>query len=158
MSEFKCGTCQHSTLGGISNSMWCEDCGPSYNLWQPLNAMPMPSAPTASATTPVETDPLGRDQHQPGAKLDAGKVRLGLVLGDFSRALVEVGKVGTYGAQKYTDGGWLTVPNGPARYRDAHLRHMLATVPNDSDTGLSHLAHAAWNALAELELHLRAQQ
>jgi len=84
-------------------------------------------------------------------------VRLGLVLGAFANALVEVGKVGTYGAQKYTDNGWLDVPNGEARYTDALLRHIFAETnePNDPDTDLRHAAHAAWNALARLELMIR---
>lgn len=105
----------------------------------------------------VEQDPLGKHQHETGAKLDAGKVRLGLVLGAFSNALVEVGKVGTYGAQKYTDNGWLDVPKGKARYTDALLRHIFAEAneSHDPDTNLHHAAHAAWNALARLELILR---
>ena len=34
-----------------------------------------------------------------GVKLDEGKNRLGLILGGFSRALWEVGRVGTFGAK-----------------------------------------------------------
>ena len=52
-----------------------------------------------------ESDPTGRQPNDAGAKLDAGKNRLGLVLGGFSSALQEVGKVGTYGAKKYSDNG-----------------------------------------------------
>lgn len=105
-----------------------------------------------------ESDPTGRDQHEPGAKLDAGKNRMGLVLGDFSRALAEVSKVGTYGASKYTDRGWLSVPNGIERYTDAMLRHVFSDLGgerDDPDTQLRHAAHACWNALARLELALR---
>lgn len=105
-----------------------------------------------------ERDPLGKSQHETGAKLDAGKNRLGLVLGGFSRALQAVGEVGTYGANKYTDNGWVAVPNGVDRYTDALLRHLLREQEgeqNDSDTALRHAAHAAWNALARLDLMLR---
>lgn len=104
-----------------------------------------------------ESDPHGKNPHESGAKLDAGKTRLGLVLGGFSRALQEVGKVGTYGANKYTDNGWLDVPSGQERYTDAMLRHWAeeaAGVPCDKDTNLAHAAHLAWNALARLELAL----
>jgi hypothetical protein len=97
--------------------------------------------------------------HLPGAKDDAGKQRWGLVLGDFAPALAEVVKVGTFGAKKYTDGGWLQVPNGIKRYSDAALRHAAAHAMgelNDPETGLPHLAHVAWNALAVLTLQLRA--
>ena len=108
-----------------------------------------------------ERDPHGTDQHAPGAKLDAGKPRVGLVLGDFAHALHAVACVGTFGACKYTDHGWLSVPNGPARYTDAMLRHWLAEQTGeltDEQTGLHHAAHLAWNALARLELLLREQQ
>ena len=104
------------------------------------------------------TDPNGIDQHAPGAKLDNGKPRHGLVLGAFSNALTEVAKVGTFGANKYSDNGWLSVPNGLARYTDAMLRHHFAEAGGeelDEDSGLRHAAHRAWNALAVLELALR---
>lgn len=105
----------------------------------------------------IEKDPNGIEQHAAGSKLDAGKTRLGLVLGGFSKALEEVGKVGTFGANKYTDNGWKSVPNGEARYTDALFRHLLKESTEglyDSETELQHAAHAAWNALARLELQI----
>jgi len=112
-----------------------------------------------AATTfgPLERDPSGKGQHEAGAKLDEGKNRLGLVLLNFPRALREVGVVGTYGAEKYTDNGWLDVENGRARYTDAKLRHMFdAEIEGDIDpeTGLFHPVQEVWNALAALELFL----
>jgi hypothetical protein len=106
----------------------------------------------------AESDPTGRDAHSPGAKLDNGKPRVELVLGAFAPALLEVAKVGTYGANKYTENGWLTVPDGVNRYDDAEGRHRLyrqAGELRDRDTGLLHRAHAAWNALAALTLYLQ---
>lgn len=108
----------------------------------------------------TESDPTGRDPHQAGAKLDAGKPRPGLVLGGFATALVAVVEVGTYGAQKYTDNGWKEVPNGVERYTDAMYRHLLAEASGelrDGDTGILHAAHAAWNALARLDLLIRGK-
>jgi hypothetical protein len=105
-----------------------------------------------------ETDPNGTDPHTPGAKLDAGKLRAGLVLDDFALALTAVAAVGTVGAAKYTPHGWLSVPDAEARYTDAQRRHELAHAigeENDPDTDLPHLAHAAWNALARLQLALQ---
>lgn len=102
-----------------------------------------------------ELDPHGKAPNEAGAKLDAGKNRLGLVLGGFSSALLAVGKVGTFGANKYTDNGWMVVPNGVERYTDAMLRHIFKEFEGemtDMDSGLLHAAHAAWNALARLEL------
>jgi hypothetical protein len=110
---------------------------------------------------PLESDPTGRAQHEPGAKLDAGKARLGLVLGGFAQALQAVGDIGTYGAAKYTDNGWLSVPDGQQRYTDALLRHLLSDLAGDAhdpDTQMLHAAHAAWNALARLELMLRERE
>ena len=105
-----------------------------------------------------EIDPHGKDPHEPGAKLDAGKNRLGLVLHGFARALWAVGEIGTQGARKYSDNGWMEVPNGIARYTDALYRHILKEAtegPHDPESGFLHAAHAAWNALARLELMLR---
>lgn len=104
-----------------------------------------------------ESDPDGIPPHEPGAKLDTGKNRLGLVLGAFAPALKQVGEVGTFGANKYTDNGWLAVSNAIERYEDAMLRHWFeykAGEVLDQDSGLPHLAHMAWNALAILTLTL----
>ena len=103
-----------------------------------------------------ETDPNGINQHAPGAKLDDGKIMAG-VLSDFSLALIEVAKVGTFGAKKYSRGGWQHVENGPERYYDALWRHLLDErhEPIDKESGLLHLSHLCWNVLARLELILR---
>jgi len=105
----------------------------------------------------LEHDPNGTDQHAPGAKLDAGKPRVGLVLGGFSKALLAVAEVGTAGAAKYSDSGWKTVPNGINRYNDAQQRHWLEEMKGktvDPESDQLHAAHTAWNALARLELIL----
>ena len=107
---------------------------------------------------PLEADPNGKSPNEAGAKLDSGKNRLGLVICGFARALQEVGRVGTYGAHKYTDDGWVEVPDGERRYTDAMFRHIMREATGekiDPETGLYHAAHAAWNALARLDLALR---
>lgn len=81
-----------------------------------------------------------------GIKLDKGKNRLGLVFSGFTKALEEVGKVGTFGAEKYTDNGWQFVENGQERYTDALLRHLFVTFRDDlydNESGLLHLSHVA---------------
>ena len=101
------------------------------------------------------------DLHVPGAKDDKAKPMAGVLL-DFSRALQTVVDVGTYGAKKYTRTGWATVPEGSQRYTDAMMRHLLAMDVDpdglDKETGLPHLAHVAWNALAVLELQARRKE
>jgi hypothetical protein len=107
-----------------------------------------------------QNDPNGKDQHEPGAKLDAGKNRIGMVLFGFANALQEVSRVGTFGANKYTDNGWMSVPDGEARYTDAMLRHLLSEASGeriDEESGMLHAAQTAWNSLARLELMLRSR-
>ena len=108
-----------------------------------------------------EVDPHGTDQHEAGAKLDAGKLLPELVLGAFPRALEQVVKVGTQGAEKYTPNGWLAVPNGEQRYLNAAGRHRSERHKGydlDNDSKQLHLAHEAWNLLAALELKLRKEE
>ena len=108
----------------------------------------------------TERDPNGLDQHQPGAKCDAGKMRPALVLGDFANALSAVVEIGTRGAAKYSDSGWLSVPDGIKRYSEARMRHWLKMAAGetvDQDSGQRHQAHIAWNSLAILELMLREE-
>ena len=106
----------------------------------------------------METDPTGRNQHEAGAKMDAGKLRASLVLSGFANALHGVCEVGTYGANKYTPDGWMTVPDGEERYADAQMRHWLKEASGeviDEESNIMHLKHEAWNVLARLELALR---
>lgn len=106
--------------------------------------------------------------HAPGAKDDGGKPDASL-LQLFPRALLEVARVGTFGASKYTRGGWLSVPDGIVRYTAAMMRHFFKEVTEgtyDSDPScaeygfenqIRHDAQVAWNALARLELQLQEE-
>lgn len=79
----------------------------------------------------------------------------------FPRAIELVAAVSTFGATKYAWKGWEGVSEGFERYSDAMVRHMLAHAKGeftDSDSGLPHAAHTAWNALARLELLLREKE
>lgn len=99
-----------------------------------------------------------RPESSVGVKHDQGKPMVGLMLTDFSRALEAVASVTTFGAGKYSPSGWLAVPEAERRYTDALCRHLLADLrgeATDAESGQPHLAHAAWNALAVLELRLR---
>ena len=144
----KAGECSIRARG-----VW-EDEAISCPMFTPKHAKEEPSV----TSTLVERDPTGRQAGEAGAKLDDGKNRLGLVMFGFARALQEVGKVGTYGAKKYSDNGWMDVPDGERRYTDAMCRHLLKEATgekNDPDSGLLHAAQVSWNALARLELMMR---
>lgn len=106
----------------------------------------------------TERDPDGLTPDTPGAKLDDGKPEMELVFRGFSRALRAVAEVGTYGARKYSRDGWERVQDGARRYTNAMYRHLNdehSGEMNDPHTQLPHAAHAAWNALARLELMMR---
>lgn len=107
----------------------------------------------------TEKDPSGAQAHQPGAKLDSGKSPVFRGLIDyFPLACMEVATVSQKGAEKYCWKGWQDVPDGINRYTDAMVRHLCkesSEGPIDPDFGLLHAAHAAWGAMARLELILR---
>ena len=115
----------------------------------------------------LPTTDINPEQHAIGTKLDKGKNQLGLVLGDFSEALWQVGLVGTQGAIKYTPHGWIRVPDGISRYTDAMLRHHLKENMGElldpeltemAGENIYHAACVAWNALARLKLILQEKE
>ena len=131
----------------------CDRCV-DFSLFRPKNGAPQ--SWIGSLRKEQELAPNGIGQHDPGAKLDHGKVLAG-ILQQWPRALTAVLEVATFGAQKYTRGGWQYVENGVERYTDAMFRHLLKEPiePTDPDSGLAHDSHVAWNALSRLELRLR---
>jgi hypothetical protein len=133
-------------------------CGEEHVIYVEADEAP---PPTVCPPPSGECDPNGLDPHAPGAKLDAGKVRPSLVIEGMARAIWAVAEVATFGARKYTDGGWIEVPNGQTRYADAQYRHLLKRAMGeklDPDSELEHLKHEAWGAMAKLDLYLRAQE
>jgi hypothetical protein len=119
----------------------------------------------------MEKDPNGIQQHAAGAKLDAGKVDMSL-LTLWPRALTEVCRVGSLGAEKYSRGGFLQVKDGVIRYTAAMLRHLCQESSGevfDQDPyystvagqrwkdSIRHDAQVAWNALSRLEIKLREE-
>ena len=93
-------------------------------------------------------------------KYDSGKAMVGLMKKDFSKALLAVAEVTSYGIKKYNQpGSWRLVENASNRYEDALGRHDLQSLTEDYDkeSGILHAAHRAWNALATLELLLETK-
>ena len=87
-----------------------------------------------------------------GYKADAGKIDWMLIPFD---ALEEVARVLMFGAEKYGAENWRDVENGERRYWNAAIRHLTAYSRGkdlDSESNLSHLAHAACNVLFVMSL------
>ena len=91
---------------------------------------------------PAKTDASKEE----GTKYDRGKTRLDLLS---MEALEEVGKVYTYGTKKYDAHNWRKGLKF-SRIIAAVLRHFFAFIrgeDRDKESGLLHLAHAAWGIL-----------
>ena len=83
-----------------------------------------------------------------GMKYDGDKLRWDLLAWDAIEAIVDVY---TYGAKKYADNNWQLIDK--ERYFAALCRHLVAHRKGekvDAESGRSHLAHAAWNAITLL--------
>ena len=83
-----------------------------------------------------------------GMKFDGGKLRWDLLPLDVVEKLVEIYE---FGANKYGENNWRNLQNGYKRCRAALFRHLTAYDKGeqvDPESGKSHLAHAAWNALS----------
>lgn len=79
----------------------------------------------------------------------------------FPRAIEAVAAISAFGASKYAWKGWENVDDGYNRYSDALVRHLGYEGKGevlDPDSGLLHAAHAAWNALARLELLIKERE
>lgn len=104
-----------------------------------------------------------QDQVAVGAiKYDAGKAPVFRgAISYFPRAIAAVAAVSAFGASKYAWKGWENVADGYNRYSDALVRHLGYEGKGevlDPDSGLLHAAHAAWNALARLELLIKERE
>lgn len=83
-------------------------------------------------------------------KYDTGKIRYSLIP---VKGLADVGKVLTFGAEKYEAESWREIED-KSRYMDALIRHVeqfRAGEIMDEESGLNHMAHVAVNALFLLE-------
>ena len=90
-----------------------------------------------------------------GKKYDGEKPRMYLLP---PKALTEVAKVLTFGANKYDEHNWKKLDNLQNRYTGAALRHIFAHMDGeelDPETGLDHLAHALCCLLFKLEAKLQ---
>lgn len=82
-----------------------------------------------------------------GCKDDQEKNRLDLIEPEFIEG---VGKVLTFGADKYEPNNWQKVEDAKDRYYAAAMRHLMAWRKGereDPESGLSHLDHVACNIM-----------
>lgn len=82
-----------------------------------------------------------------GLKYDYGKARFDLVEPEFEE---DIARVLTMGADKYAPDSWQHVEDADNRYYAALRRHINAWREGekiDSESGMSHLAHAACNLM-----------
>lgn len=92
-----------------------------------------------------------------GKKYDGEKPRMYLLP---PKALTEVAKVLTFGANKYDEHNWKKLDNLQNRYTGAALRHIFSHMDLeelDPETGLDHLAHAICCLLFKLEAKLETK-
>ena len=84
-------------------------------------------------------------------KYDSAKPKMNLLP---PKAILEVAKVLTFGAEKYDAENWRKLDDLQNRYTAGALRHIFAHMDGeklDSETGLSHMAHALCCLLFKLE-------
>ena len=121
-----CNTCFYS--GSFSMQQPCASC---HNFDKFVDVRSFVDEQPVPVTMTVE-----------GVKFDSGKPQWSLMPW---KALSQVVDVLTYGAKKYAPDNWKNVPNARQRYVDAGFRHFVAYANGekiDSETGISHLAHA----------------
>ena len=89
-----------------------------------------------------------------GIKYDSAKPKMNLLP---PKAILEVAKVLTFGAEKYDAENWRKLDDLQNRYTAGALRHIFAHMDGeelDPETNLSHLAHAMCCLLFKLEIEL----
>lgn len=105
--------------------------------------------------------PIDKSEHfriLQGVKHDQDKPHMNLLFQEVPNALVEVAKALRMGELKYGRENWKKVDNLEDRYLAALLRHLVAIQmgeKQDKESGLSHLAHVAVNAMFLLDYEVR---
>ena len=104
--------------------------------------------------TPLDIFKKEKEKEEEGIKYDTEKPKMNLLP---PKAVIEVAKVLTFGAEKYDAENWRKLDNLQSRYTAGALRHIFAHMDGeqlDPETELSHLAHALCCLLFKLEIEL----
>lgn len=150
----------------VTSTTYVNPAIPNSILFPPLvgSVQTAGVGPVVPSDIGEEYDPTGGSLNEPGKKADAGKLLPWLFFSGFANALEKVAEVTTLGAKKYTPGGWATVANGPERYMEAAMRHLIYLGQGEKldngpgGIGTLHKAQIIWNLLASLELELREEK
>lgn len=142
---------------GLSDSEISKAVGVSHETvrqWRIKEGLVSNVAPKRSGAAPrvqaSEPQPTPNAAAPEGLKFDRDKPRLELVPPSLYLA---VGRVMTFGAQKYADNTWRGVE--AERYKGAMLRHAMAYMSGESkdpESGMPHLWHIATNIAFLIEL------
>lgn len=92
------------------------------------------------------------------AKKDKGKLRWDLVPWECVEPIADIL---TFGAEKYGEKTWKTVPDAPKRYKAALFRHLIAWCKGekiDKESGRSHLHHALVNIIFMIYFELKEEK
>lgn len=97
-----------------------------------------------------------------GQKFNQHKLPIDIVISrQFPNALKAISCATEFGHSKYPEDvdylNFSRVENGVQKYADACQRHNMEKYSVDSDSGLPHIFHKAWNAMAELEMYLKEE-
>jgi hypothetical protein len=125
----------------------CDVCGiadrPLFNC---ANSF-CPASVISDQGVKVDWRKIEQRVNEPGLRYDKGKPRWDLLPAD---ALEELVLVYTRGAEKYADRNWEKGMSWSRCFRSmlSHTWKWWGGEQYDDETGLHHLAHVAWNALA----------
>lgn len=137
-SEFPCDYMHSSYVGDLNYDN-------PYAIWN-------------SSRTITEEKQITEAKTILGKKHNEGKLPIDIMLTvQFPKAIQAVCKATLFGHEKYkeTDKDWLNykrVKGGSTTYANAGQRHNFNKSVKDEQSGLPHIIHKCWNALAELEL------
>jgi hypothetical protein len=149
MERYICSTCYENIERGVAHRCLAIPAKP-LPATSGTSYTPTPSqGGTGGIRCSAENTPVAKAT---GIRHDQGKGRISLLPG---RAIESVMQVGEFGSKKYGDhnyrGGMPVTKYLDAAYRHAFVQWLFKGEDNDAESGLPHLAHAAWNVLAALE-------
>jgi hypothetical protein len=128
-----------------------------YSIWNG-NIPPQVKEVYENMVNNFENGLENAEKETEGQKHNEGKLPIDIMLTvQFPKAIQAICKATLFGHEKYkeTDKDWLNykrVRGGSTTYANAGQRHNFNKSGKDEQSGLPHIIHKCWNAMAELEL------